>query len=57
MAIGFVWHFLPEKLVEGIQSIFKALPIIGKAIILGLVYWLVYAMASAGPQPFIYFQF
>ncbi|KGO90275.1 alginate O-acetyltransferase [Flavobacterium suncheonense GH29-5 = DSM 17707] len=57
MAIGFVWHFLPEKMVERMQRVFKALPIIGKAIILGLVYWLVYAMASAGPQPFIYFQF
>jgi len=57
MAIGFVWHFLPEKLVEGMQAAFKALPIIVKAIVLGLVYWLVYAMASAGPQPFIYFQF
>lgn len=57
MAIGFVWHFLPEKLVESMQSVFKALPIVGKALLLGLVYWLVYAMASAGPQPFIYFQF
>ncbi|MGX7668159.1 MBOAT family O-acyltransferase [Flavobacterium pedocola] len=57
MVIGFVWHFLPEKLVESLQNVFKALPIIGKAVLLGLVYWLVYAMASAGPQPFIYFQF
>ncbi|WP_313803995.1 MBOAT family O-acyltransferase [Flavobacterium sp.] len=57
MAIGYLWHFIPEKWVEAMQSVFKALPIIGKAIILGLVYWLVYAMASAGPQPFIYFQF
>lgn len=57
MTIGFVWHFLPEKLVNGMQGSFRALPIVAKAIILGLVYWLVYATASAGPQPFIYFQF
>lgn len=57
MAIGVLWHFLPEKIVEGMQSVFKSLPLFGKALILGLVYWLVYAMASAGPQPFIYFQF
>nr|WP_294937045.1 MBOAT family O-acyltransferase [uncultured Flavobacterium sp.] len=57
MGIGIVWHFLPEKIVNGMQSVFKAMPLLIKAMLLGLVYWLVYAMASAGPQPFIYFQF
>ena len=57
MAIGFIWHFLPEKLVNLMQSIFKALPLVFKAIVLGFVFWVVYATASAGPQPFIYFQF
>lgn len=57
MTIGFIWHFLPEKIVNAMQGSFRALPIVGKAIILGLAYWLVYATASAGPQPFIYFQF
>lgn len=57
MAFGFIWHFLPEKIVNTMQGGFRALPIVGKAIILGLAYWLVYATASAGPQPFIYFQF
>lgn len=57
MAIGFIWHFLPEKVVNAMQGAFRALPLVLKAIILGLVYWLVYATASAGPQPFIYFQF
>lgn len=57
MAIGFAWHYLPEKMVNAMQSVFKSLPILVKALVLGLVYWLVYATASAGPQPFIYFQF
>ncbi|WP_300486207.1 MBOAT family O-acyltransferase [Flavobacterium sp.] len=57
MTIGFIWHFLPERIVNAMQGSFRALPIVGKAIILGLAYWLVYATASAGPQPFIYFQF
>jgi hypothetical protein len=33
------------------------MPLITRAIVLGLVFWLVFATASAGPQPFIYFQF
>lgn len=57
MTIGFIWHFLPEKMVNLMQNSFKALPLIGKAIVLGFVFWVVYATASAGPQPFIYFQF
>lgn len=57
LAIGFVWHFLPTKAIEFLQKIFNATPMFGKAIILGFVFWLVYATASAGPQPFIYFQF
>jgi D-alanyl-lipoteichoic acid acyltransferase DltB (MBOAT superfamily) len=57
MGIGFIWHFLPENLVNFIQRIFKALPLLFKAIVLGFVFWIVYATASAGPQPFIYFQF
>jgi D-alanyl-lipoteichoic acid acyltransferase DltB (MBOAT superfamily) len=57
MAIGFIWHFLPEKLVNLMQNTFKALPLLLKAVVLGFVFWVVYATASAGPQPFIYFQF
>ena len=57
MCIGFIWHFLPEKLVNLMQNTFKALPLLLKAVVLGFVFWVVYATASAGPQPFIYFQF
>jgi hypothetical protein len=39
------------------QNTFKALPLLLKAVVLGFVFWVVYATASAGPQPFIYFQF
>ena len=30
---------------------------VAKAVLLGLIYWVVYATASADTQPFIYFQF
>jgi D-alanyl-lipoteichoic acid acyltransferase DltB (MBOAT superfamily) len=57
MFFGYFWHYIPEKVTIAIQNVFKAMPLISRAIILGLVFWLVYATASAGPQPFIYFQF
>lgn len=57
MAIGYVWHFLPDGFSRTLKEAFDRTPIVVKGIILGLVYWLVYAAAAAGPQPFIYFQF
>jgi len=55
--IGFIWHFLPNRVIQLLQKAFGSLPLIGKAIVLAFVFWIVYATASAGPQPFIYFQF
>lgn len=57
MLFGYVWHFLPEVFTNGMKSVFDKTPILVKAIILGFVYWIVYATAVAGSQPFIYFQF
>ena len=36
---------------------FDKTPLIGKAIIFGFIFWIVYATAAAEQQPFIYFQF
>ncbi|TRW24695.1 MBOAT family protein [Flavobacterium zepuense] len=57
MGIGYVWHFLPENFTNNLRQSFFHMPLVLKAAIFGLVMWLVYAAASAGPQPFIYFQF
>ncbi len=57
MALGYVWHFLPDSFTTQLKKAFDATPLVVKGVLLGLVYWLVYAAASAGPQPFIYFQF
>ncbi|MDR1830590.1 MAG: MBOAT family protein [Candidatus Fibromonas sp.] len=54
---GFIMHFLPDRFAQWSQKIFIAMPIPAKAIIIGLVLWLVYATASSEVQPFIYFQF
>lgn len=57
MAIGYVWHFLPDGISKAMKAAFDKTPLVVKGVLLGLVFWLVYAAASAGPQPFIYFQF
>ncbi|MCC9017063.1 MULTISPECIES: MBOAT family protein [Flavobacterium] len=57
MLFGYVWHVLPEAITSKMKLVFDKTPLIGKAIILGFTYWIVYATAVAGSQPFIYFQF
>ena len=57
MMVGFVWHFLPQNFIQFLQDTFGKLPIVFKALVLAFVFWIVFATASSGPQPFIYFQF
>jgi D-alanyl-lipoteichoic acid acyltransferase DltB (MBOAT superfamily) len=57
MLIGYLWHFLPSKIIGFLRSAFDRSPIVVKALVLSLAYWVVYATATSGPQPFIYFQF
>ncbi|PDS26540.1 MBOAT family O-acyltransferase [Flavobacterium branchiophilum] len=55
--LGYVWHFLPTKITNANQWVFNKMPIVLKALVLALAFWVVYATSSSGPQPFIYFQF
>nr|WP_315126813.1 MBOAT family O-acyltransferase [uncultured Capnocytophaga sp.] len=57
MLIGFVWHFMPQRFNEQLKLFFGHMPILLKATVLALTFWVVYATASSGAQPFIYFQF
>jgi len=57
LLIGFIMHFLPDKFVQWLQKLFTNIPFIAKALVFGLVLWLVYVTASSEIQPFIYFQF
>ncbi|MFV0469768.1 MAG: MBOAT family O-acyltransferase [Dysgonomonas sp.] len=57
MLIGYTLHFLPERFVNWVKKGFQWLPFPIMAIIFGFVFWLVYATATSGPQPFIYFKF
>lgn len=55
--IGFVWHYIPKRWMLVPNQWFEIAPMFVKAVVLGFVFWIVYATATAGPQPFIYFQF
>ena len=57
MLIGYIWHFMPSKIMDFLKTIFDKMPILIKAFILALTFWVVYATSTSGPQPFIYFQF
>jgi uncharacterized membrane protein len=57
MLIGYVWHFMPSKIMDFLKTIFDKMPIVLKAFILALTFWVVYSTSTSGPQPFIYFQF
>ncbi|MFC2140078.1 MBOAT family O-acyltransferase, partial [Bacteroidota bacterium] len=57
MIVGFATHYFPEKWELKIQKFISWLPLIGKAILIAIVIWLVAQFKSADIQPFIYFQF
>ncbi|NDV78299.1 MBOAT family protein [Dysgonomonas sp. 511] len=57
VVIGYVMHFLPENFVNKLKAGFISTPLFVKALIAGLIFWMIFATASSGPQPFIYFQF
>lgn len=57
LLIGFVWHFMPKTFENKLLHFFSKMPFILKSVILGIVFWLIYATASSETQAFIYFQF
>lgn len=57
LAIGYLWHSVPKGVNAKLFSLFHQMPLVVKSLCLALVMWVVYATASSGPQPFIYFQF
>ncbi len=57
IVIGYLTHYTPEKWEMGIQKFITNLPLVGKAILITLIIWLVAQFKSTDIQPFIYFQF
>ncbi len=55
--LGFVMHWLPERVKENYRHAFHKIPIVAKAVLVVLVALFLYQIKSADLQPFIYFQF
>jgi len=57
MLIGYLVHYVPEKIYKRIELAFARTPFIVKPILLSIVIWCIYQVKSADVRPFIYFQF
>jgi alginate O-acetyltransferase complex protein AlgI len=57
MGIGFLLHFLPDKWSDHCQQGVSKLPLIGQALLLTTMIYVVIQVKGSEVQPFIYFQF
>jgi len=57
MVVGYVIHFLPERIKESYRGLFIRIPLIAQLVIIMLVAILLYQMRTTYVMPFIYFRF
>ncbi|ADV43112.1 MBOAT family protein [Bacteroides helcogenes] len=57
MALGYFLHFAPGSWERGCTKAVVRLPLLGKAVLMVVIIYLVIQMKSSEIQPFIYFQF
>lgn len=57
MGLGYVLHFLPDSWERACTKTVIRLPLLGKAVLMIALIYLVIQMKSSDIQPFIYFQF
>ena len=57
MGLGYVLHFLPDSWERACTKTVIRLPLLGKAVLMIVLIYLVIQMKSSDIQPFIYFQF
>jgi len=57
MAVGYLIHFLPEKVKESYRGLFIRIPLIAQLLVIMLVAVLLFQMRSTEVMPFIYFRF
>lgn len=55
--IGYITHFTPQKFDDWMQTWITNLPLVGKALLIAAVIWIVAQFKATDIQPFIYFQF
>lgn len=57
LIFGFLFHFLPSKIMDESVNLLERLPVVLQALLLAVVIWSVIQVQYADIQPFIYFQF
>jgi len=57
MAVGYIIHFLPERIKESYRGLFIRSPLIAQLVVIMLVAILLYQMRTTEVMPFIYFRF
>jgi alginate O-acetyltransferase complex protein AlgI len=57
MAVGYIIHFLPEKVKESYRGLFIRIPLVAQLAVILVVAVLLLQMRSADVMPFIYFRF
>jgi D-alanyl-lipoteichoic acid acyltransferase DltB (MBOAT superfamily) len=57
IALGYLFHWLPEKFDLAAFKFMKAIPAPVQAVVVAAVIWLMFQTRTSDIQPFIYFQF
>jgi D-alanyl-lipoteichoic acid acyltransferase DltB (MBOAT superfamily) len=57
MAIGYIIHFLPEKIKESYRGLFIKIPLAAQLAVIMLIAVILYQMRTTEILPFIYFRF
>ena len=57
IAVGYIGHWMPERVMTGVKSVFARIPLPLQALIMVITVWAVIQVKSSEVQPFIYFQF
>jgi alginate O-acetyltransferase complex protein AlgI len=55
--VGYIIHFLPEKIKESYRGLFIRIPMIAQFVVIMLIGILLYQMRTTEVMPFIYFRF
>ena len=57
IAVGYIIHFLPERIKESYRGLFIRIPLIAQLVVIIIVAILLYQMRTTEVIPFIYFRF
>jgi alginate O-acetyltransferase complex protein AlgI len=57
MSVGYIMHFLPERVKESYRGLFIKIPLVVQLIIIMLIGIMLYQMKTSEVMPFIYFRF